>query len=236
MKKSERYLEAFGKIEKILRSIVRAKGHLPFKTLVKEAEKSNPVVKAFSIDLYEFGSLRNAIVHERTDGHVIAEPNNLAVEKIELIAKKLAKPRLVIPTFRANVQGIAGNSSLAEALSVMREHSFSQLPVYKEGKVVSLLTGDTISRWLAAYGGEPAPSMLQTSVIRVCKHAETKDTMCFIPARASIFQAIEMFKRYEEKGTRLEAILITRNGKADQRPLGIITAWDLHNAYSELNK
>ena len=51
----------------------------------------------------EYGDLRNAIVHDRADGKVIAEPNDDVVVQIEKIAALLLEPRRLYRFFRKKV-------------------------------------------------------------------------------------------------------------------------------------
>jgi len=75
MLNSDRFLYAFNSIQCHLRKLTKSEKGTSFCKLVKEAE-SNTAVQQFNDDLKEFADLRNAIVHERTDDHVLAEPND----------------------------------------------------------------------------------------------------------------------------------------------------------------
>lgn len=75
MLNSERFLNAFNSIEHSLRKLAKKEKGTRFYKLVNIASEHYQIVQHFSNDLKEFADLRNAIVHERTDGHVIAEPN-----------------------------------------------------------------------------------------------------------------------------------------------------------------
>ncbi|MBY6035067.1 hypothetical protein KUV80_00275 [Fictibacillus nanhaiensis] len=49
----------------------------------------------------------------------------------------------------------------------------------------------------------------------------------FIGRNESIYIAEEKFKESFKKGIRLDALLITHNGKPTENLLGIITTWDV---------
>jgi hypothetical protein len=85
MLNSDRFLNAFNSIERYLREFAKQGKETRFYALVDLASNSNPAVRRFKDDLKEFADLRNAIVHERTDGHVLAEPNDKAVNEIAAI-------------------------------------------------------------------------------------------------------------------------------------------------------
>ena len=145
---AERFLNAYARIEQALRKIVAPDRFLKFYELVNCAAKSEPIVKEYRSDLLEFGELRNAIVHNRADGRVIAEPDDDAVAAIERIAAHLTAPPRVLPLFKKKVITVASRDPISKAVMLLYRHSFSQLPVTEGGITVGLLTSNTITRWL----------------------------------------------------------------------------------------
>ncbi len=71
---SDQFLDAFSRIEKLLRRMVDGRRVDSFTFLVREAAKRSATVRRVEQDLLEYADLRNAIVHERGGGFVIAEP------------------------------------------------------------------------------------------------------------------------------------------------------------------
>lgn len=228
---SSRFLEAFNKIERHLRQVTKLDKHIPFYHVIDEASRSSRAVSYFSTDLKEFADLRNAIVHEDTNGHVIAEPNDRATNEIEHIASTLLNPPKVIPLFCKDVSRLKTSDNVAEAVVFMFNQSFSQIPIYDDRKFFALLTTNTVARWLGACVGEDIFSLRETVIRTVLDYAEDQDNYCFLSKGATIFEALEKFHSYEKAGKRLEAILITENGKPTESPIGIITIWDLPQIY-----
>lgn len=74
-------------------------------------------------------------------------------------------------------------------------------------------------------------SIMETSIQEVCAYAEDEDNYLLISRHTSIFDLINMFREYECKGKRLEAVLITESGKDSEQLLGIVTIWDLPVAH-----
>jgi len=227
MLNSERFLAAVNLIERYLRHITKKGTDTRFYTLVEAASKSAPAVRRFRDDLKEFADLRNAIIHERTDGHVIAEPNDLAVEKIENIASLLRNPSKVMPLFQTKVYKLLVSDPIAKAVRAMFDQSFSQIPIYDGPKFIGLLATNTVARWLGACVTDDIFSLTETPITHVLNYTEDEDNFSFLSRRATLFEVLERFQNYERKSKRLEAILITQNGKPDEALLGIITVWDL---------
>ena len=89
VKNSDRFIVAYNRIEKILAEKADSNDYSPFYRLIDKVKITNSVVRKYEDDLREFGDLRNAIVHSRTDvDYVIAEPHDEIVEHIELIEEK----------------------------------------------------------------------------------------------------------------------------------------------------
>jgi hypothetical protein len=89
VKNSESFLNSFAAIEKHLRSIGKADRSASFYQVVDSSARSDRVVRRYRDDLKEYADLRNAIVHERFDGHVIAEPNDRAVADLSKLQAML---------------------------------------------------------------------------------------------------------------------------------------------------
>ena len=77
---SDRFLVAFSRIEQSLRKMTKSSKQDSFGTLLDRA--TSTTIRRFSNDLREFAELRNAIVHERGGGYVIAEPHPETVHRL----------------------------------------------------------------------------------------------------------------------------------------------------------
>jgi len=226
--KSEAFLTLFSAVEAWLRKQTDADRSVPFHQLVERAAPNNRAVYRYKDDLKEFADLRNAIVHERTDGHVLAEPNDRAVSDLERIHLALLNPPAVIPRFQVRVRTRSTGDSVGTAVTDMREGSFSQLPVLAQGKgVVALLTAQTVVRWMASEVKNELVSLLDTTIETVLPHTEDPNHYCFLSRRATLFDALSRFEEFASKGKDLNAILISEDGKRNQQLLGIITVYDI---------
>ena len=233
MSNSKRFLDAYNKIDNHLRRLIGKGNETGFSAIVDLAGKSNAVAGRFSDDLKEYGDLRNAIVHRRKGDRIIAEPNDEAVREIEHIAAQLLDPPKVIPRFKKEVYRLSSSDSIAEAVKAMHALSFSQIPIYDASAFKGLLTANTVSRWLGASVAEEIFELADTRIDQVLSYAETADqeNYRFLRREATVYDAVVEFQESLNRGTRLEAILITHSGKPSEALLGIITNWDLPEIY-----
>lgn len=236
MRNSDRFLEAFNRIEKYLRKRTRSERWEGFYQLIRKASQFIPAVREYGDDLKEFADLRNAIVHERTDGRVIAEPHEWVVNKIEKLADLILRPPKVIPHFQRRVLSLSDREPIASAIKAMYEHDYSQIPIVGNGTFAGLLTSNTIVRWLGARSnrGTVGPNQMETPIADVLRYSEYADNYRFVSRDTTLFEVLEYFQDYEQKGKRLDALLITHHGKSTESFLGIITVWDFPRVYQSL--
>ena len=141
MKNSERFLNAFITIEDFLREEINADNYVTFYQVIDKATLSNSIVRSYKDDLKEYADLRNAIVHERSGGSIIAEPNDYVVDRIERIATVLEKPPTVIPEFQTKVTTVKSSDSIASAL---KWNSEGNINIFWTGGAVFPVTGQWI--------------------------------------------------------------------------------------------
>ncbi len=227
MLNSDAFISTFSAIESWLRKQTRAERSVSFYQLVEQASKGNSSVRRYRDDLKEYADLRNAIVHERTGGRVIAEPNDQAVSDFERIRAALLNPPTVIPKFQRKVCTREAQETVGQAVSDMRNDSFSQLPIISRGEVIALLTSETVVRWLASEVSNDLVSLLETKIAAVLPHTEDPEHYCFLPRRATLQEVIGQFEDFTSRGKDLDAVLITEDGRRNQSLLGILTVYDL---------
>lgn len=228
VKNSDRFIVSYNRIEKALATKVEGNGYLPFYRLIDKAKIKNSVVRKYEDDLREFADLRNAIVHHRTDiDYVIAEPHDEIVERIEDIEQRLSNPLTVGALFGCKVHTLQASDQLTSALQMMEDNKFSQVPFYKDGTFAGLITAAGITYWLAGQSTENSISREIPTLSTVYNFEKRKDSFEFVEKDLSVYEADDYFKRAISKGTRLEALLITENGRPTEELIGIITPFDL---------
>lgn len=227
MARSELFLKSFSALENHLRSRTNCDRTVPFYQVVEKAANRLPAVRRLQDDLKEFADLRNAIVHERTDGHPIAEPNDRAVRDIRRLESLLLAPSKVIPAFQVAVESVEASKPISDAVTTMRRRRFSQLPVIDAGRFLGLLTANTVARWLGSEAKDEIVSLTETPVRDVLEHTEDPDHFLFLGREATLFDVLDRFDAFEAKGKRLDAALVTHTGNPNETLLGIITVWDV---------
>lgn len=224
------FLDAFSEIERYLRRALRAKSHVAFSQLVTDAERNLSSVRKYASDLREFADLRNAIVHGRSGGRIIAEPLEEAVREFRRIADLIVCPPPITRLAHSPVVTVSPSQSLSTALSLMGNGSYSQLPIVEKGYCLGVLTANTITRWLAT-NRTTSLDLNTTFVDSVFRQKEPTEVHRFLSRHSSVFQVLEAFQEEHSRGHDLCAVLVTNKKEETAAPIGIITVSDLPAAY-----
>ncbi len=224
---SERFLKAFSAIEHEMARILKLKNHRRFFELIDKSARLNPVIERYRFDLKEYGELRNAIVHDRSGGEVIAEPNDNVVVQIEQIARLLLEPPKVAPLFLKEVFALSVDDPISRAIRELSRRSFTQVPVLENGKMIGLLTSNMIIKWMGLSLADSSLDIDNINLQDVVRKVGHENNYEVVPVNQSLFELPDMFYRWQQKGSKLEAVLITQNGDLSEPLLGIITNRDL---------
>lgn len=224
---SQRFEIAFNRVHKALSKMVKNVNGDIFSQLVAHGAKRHAIIRSYKDELFQFAKLRNAIVHEklRADFY-IAEPHREVVERIEEIATLLEKPVTALSISSRPVIYFNFHSFIKDVILAIHNNSYTKFPIYKDGTCIGILTSGAIMKWMAKHLSNDS---IDLSNIRVGEGIpyETKHLIEFADQNCDIFAVEEKFEKRHAHGKKLEAVIITETGQIDEKPLGIITSWDL---------
>jgi CBS domain-containing protein len=235
MSNSARFLNAFAAIEKQLRTQLRVDRSVSFYRLLDEAAARSPVVRRHMDDLKEFADLRNAIVHERKGNVAIAEPHGSVTTELERLADVISNPPRVLPAFQKVVQVVSQDARIVDALKLVYPKNLSQVPVTSGQRIVGLLTTNTLSRWLASHATVGLADLTEHSIADALAFTEHEGSWLLVSRHTHLADIVDRFDRAEAAGRRLDAVLITNDGKATERLLGIVTIHDMPKLLRQLS-
>jgi len=227
MKKSEEFLSVYNKTDHYLRTFDNTDKYVNFSTIVSRTADKNGVVKQYKKKLLEYNDLRNAIVHERIDGKVIAEPNQYALDDFKKIFTKISSPDLILSICNHKVKILDEGALLTEALMIMKQEDFSQIPIYRDNTFLCMLNSEIISSWLRNSIEEEMISIVETTVKEVIQFQVDNKKTIVKSRNINIYEIIDLYKKSAYEPLQIDAILITQNGKKNEKPLTIITDSDI---------
>jgi len=227
MTNSERFLDAFNKIEYSLKTKYNFSRSMGFSDLIRKTVSFNYIVRKYEDDLIDYGRLRNAIVHSSRDNKIIAEPHDDVVEEIEKIEKLINKPECVLEKIcRNDLLSIDANTSIQDVIKLIASSHYSNIPVYKDKELIGIANGQKILDAMGLYlisGGKSKIFLENFKIEDMLTKLENSNYYVVKNEKLTIEDALSEFNNNH----KLLAILITKNGQPTELPLGIITTGDI---------
>jgi predicted transcriptional regulator len=223
---TSRFVSAFNQVEKRLEEIVASKDYLPFAQLVEKAAGRNSAVKMYMKRLKSLANLRNLLVHDHEHDKEVAVPTEHTVRGVETLAEAITSPPPLLSVATETVHLCRPSDRVGAAARVMHDNSFSQIPVHDGEKLIGLLTGATIARWLAARLDGGAGILEEESVEKVLEHQEAAGYV-LLAKTATVFDGLKEFDQSLHSGRALQAVIVTASGQPSETPLGIVTVTDI---------
>lgn len=232
---AERFLDAFRTIEAALLSKSATKyGKKP--TFYDLVDDSKLLTSPQKDKLKQFAKLRNVIVHEpHKNGIPIADPRIDAVEWIEQQALVVENPPLVRNVLKIQPPRVLDqNSEISEFLELVSKFDYSQAPVGDGARVMALITTNAVTRWISnAYISSEGALVDESKIAEILMFSETTDEIVFKPRDLKVVDALRIFSG-ENMLLPPAAILITENGKPEEKPLGICVKSDVQALYMSI--
>ena len=218
------FLEAYNQIDAFFRVELRVDDRVSFVEVLREfCDKRYRFHSRHELE--RLAKLRNFIVHEKQINEPIVEVPDKTVKQICAIRDSLLKPRLCGDLYKRTVHKLAPGDKISNLLEKIRQHDFSQFPVYDESRLVGLVTENGITKWISSHMAE------QGSLVELGDHTVDEVLNCDEKRQAFALigrtQPVDAVLTFFEQQRKLEAVIITENGRDGESPLGIATVYDV---------
>ncbi len=227
---AKRFLDAYNNIDYALKTRYGLNRAMGFSDLIRKSVVINYVVRKYEDDLIDYGRLRNAIIHNNNEDFVIAEPHINVVENIEHIEKLLTTPPLALESVaQKDVVVTYADKSMREVIKLIASTGFSNIPVYKDNKLVGVANGQKILHSLGNFmiSGGNAEAFLDNVQIEDML-SSLNNSIYYIVKKADC--TVEESLNEFNNNHKLLAILFTKNGQNTEFPLGIMTGANVAQA------
>lgn len=224
---ARRFIQSYNNIDYTIRTRYNLNRSMGFSELIRKSVALNYIVRKYEDDLIDFGRLRNAIVHGNED-YIMAEPHIDVVEQIEKIERLLtAPPKALELVCRRDVLTISSDQSMKDAIMLIASSSYSNIPAYNDkGEIIGIANGqkilDSFGKHLLS-GGKADSFLNNVKIEDMLSKIENSNYYIFANKDLTVEDALEFF----HNNSKLLAILVTKNGGAKEKPLGIITGSDV---------
>lgn len=226
LQNAREFIDSYNKIDAQLRELYGFKPSQPFTDVVWRCAERNAVVRRYESDLADYARLRNAIVHQSTDGRIIAVPCDDVVSRIQLIEKLLCSPPEIGTLPEKKIVSIEAQISLRQAVLLVSRTGHSNLPVYRGKRMVGILNNRRIVRALGAAMAEGMDAdafLSRTPVEEILEEADLTVYYKYLSKHDSLIDVLTAF----ENNKKLIAVAVSENGRIGERICNLITEADL---------
>lgn len=235
---TQEFILEFNKLEKYLDT-----DNFEYNTFLHklyELRPKNSLIKRYYDDLRHLGNLRNILVHSDKE---YALPSPWSLDLLKRIVSIIQEP----PTawdiaIKNNIYTCSTEDSLKEVISVMSKNTYTHVPIYSpEHQFQGVMSESTFVQWLSRdeewstqdnqVDGILSQKVTIADVIDLCKKP-LNDYWWFVGRSTNALEIEQEFlenhnRPHNNTYERLGIVLITENGKPEEKLLGLFTAWDL---------
>ena len=226
-KNAAEFINSYNKIDAQLRQLYDFKPSQSFSDMVRRSAEKNGVIRKYENDLMDFARLRNAIVHQSTDGKIIAVPCDEVVEEIQLIERLLCTPPTIGATLREKrIVSVDDSISLKQVIRLIANTNYSNLPVYRGKRMVGIVNNRRIIKELGTVierGGDIDAFASQTPVVQIVRESDLFTYYKYQSKNDTLQDILDAF----EENKKLLAVLVSENGREGERVENIVTPADL---------
>lgn len=221
------FINSYNKIDAQLRDLYGFKPSQSFTDVIRRSAEKNSVIRKYENDLTDYARLRNAIVHQSTDGQIIAVPCDEVVEQIKLIERLVCTPPTIGETLQEKrIVSIEAELSLWQAVLLISRTGYSNLPVYRGKRMIGIINNRRIIRELGEAiqrGLNTDVWLSETPVEAVLSETDLFVYYKYLGKKNTLQDILTAF----EENKKLLAVAVSENGKIGERIVNFVTPADL---------
>ena len=178
--------------------------------------------------LKKASDIRNIIVHNND----LVIPNEQFVREFEILVERITKPKTVkdVMTPFSKLKTLNLNHRLNDGIRLFKQYGFASIPIMDGGHLVGFLTEKTVFDYLSVYDQKVDKQMHLSRLIDVMNFdQEPRAYFKFVSQDLTVDDGYQIFIEDFKHKHELILLLVTKNGKKDERLLGIVALRDLKN-------
>lgn len=218
MNRNEQFLTHFENIEAYIRR-VHNYSRDPLSKLVNTTKDATIRVQRQNLEVLML--VRNALLHNGVDNYV--EVTQEVIDLADEVYQALPLHKRAKDYMTKNPICFDMDDSIAEPLQVISKSKLIRFPIFDNGRIVGILSDNGISHWLAENIENDIVSIKSTTIRDVALHDEYFYDIHYVSDESSYSYVYSVF----EKTLGLRMVLVTDNGKPNERVLGVITRGDI---------
>lgn len=230
---ADELLNLYNEVDHFLRKEYKQDKFADHNFLIQETAAKNPVVARNQQLMRAVAQIRNSLVHNPIPSvaQPLLEPNSRLVKAYKDVRDALMNPltAMSIAVPAQQIYTTTLNANLAEVMKVMNDNIFTHIPVTENEKMIGVFSENTILSYLAENGESIITKDMKVGDMEkfLPLAAHSGESFEFVPRNAPLSAIYEIFNDAIRVRRRIGIIFVTHSGKAEEKILGIITAWDL---------
>lgn len=237
---SQELIELYNEVDAFMRQHYKQDKYTDHAFLIQELAPKNRVIARHQQEMRAVAQLRNSIAHT-SFAHLtgpILEPNPEVIKRYHLIRDALLHPAnaLSIAIPAQHIYTATPQTNVIELLRSMNENIYTHVPIMEDDKLIGIFSENTLLSYIADAGEAVITKDMTVADFKehIPLSSHASEIFVFLPREISLSRIFEVFNKAIHKHERIGMVFITEHGKADEKPLGIITAWDLASPDFEL--
>ncbi len=225
--RTEEFLDLYRQLESDIKETFPDAGNSPIPWLSRRRE-----FRYLSSELDYCREVRNLLSHrEKLSGSYAVEPSEAMVNTLRETIDKITNPAKAshVMVGRKKVLAKTANDLVRPTMAAMLERKFSHVPILKDERVVGAFSESLLlSCMVESEAFSVDAAMRFTDLERYLPlESHVSEVFRFVSRNTYASDIADMFDRADRSENRIGMLFVTENGKASERLLGIITAWDI---------
>ncbi len=227
MNNIEEFREIYIEFEDITRNKFNKK--LTMDQCLKELKKQrrNPYLREESfIDFCK--ALRNINFHEKNDNYYFITDDT--INRLKRILDEVKHPFLVYDKATKNIYSNTLNDNVLSAMKEMNKESYTHIPIYDNDNrtLVGVFSENSLFQYVMEDNIINVDETTTFNDIKKCIDLNlSKEVVKFVSRRKLYDDVVNDFIEEFKNKNKLSCVMVTENGKSNEKVLGIITAWDI---------
>ncbi len=230
---AETLLTLYNEIDHFLRQEYPTDKYADHGYLIQHLSATNPVVARNQQVLRAVAQIRNSLVHNPIPSVAtpITLPNTELIKLYASIHRSLLNPpnalHIAIPAQQIFTSTLAANA--VEVMGTMYKNIYTHVPIIENNDMIGIFSENCILAYLVSAGEAIVTKDMTINDFKefLPLSAHLGECFKFLPKNSSLSEVYNTFSEAIHQKKRVGMVFITEHGKETEKPLGIITAWDL---------
>ena len=222
----EAFIVLCNKFTRYLSDTYQLKSTSTMGQVIRILRHRHPLIKYHFEALDSYADLRNVLVHETYNEHVLAQPSDHVIEHFQWIYESVLTPITLKDLMHKEVISLDARMTLADVLVHIKSYTFTHYPIFEKNQLLGVLSDNGITHALAQKKFGEMKELYDTQLQYILDCDEHKNDYIIVSLQTSIF---ELFEKMQHKKNDIETILVTKNDHIENASsiLGLIVSKSL---------